>query len=48
VPWFVHSGVRQFHLGSQARPGGSHKAYVDAAHVRSFRLLVDDTVQRAG
>jgi copper homeostasis protein len=48
VPWFVRSGVRQFHLGSQARPGGSHKAYVDAAHVRSFRLLVDDTVQRAG
>jgi copper homeostasis protein len=48
VPWFVRAGVRQFHLGSQARPGASHKAYVDAAHVRSYRLLVDDTVQRAG
>jgi copper homeostasis protein len=48
VPWFVRAGVRQFHLGSQARPGASPKAYVDAPHVRSFRLLVDDTVQRAG
>ena len=48
VPWFVRAGVRQFHLGSQARPGASYKAYVDAAHVRSYRLLVDDTVQRAG
>jgi copper homeostasis protein len=48
VPWFARAGVRQFHLGSQARPGASSRAYVDAGHVRSYRLLVDDTVQRAG
>ena len=47
VPWFVRAGVRQFHLGRQARPGGSYKAYVDAAHVRSWRLLLDDAVDRA-
>ncbi|MEP9363611.1 copper homeostasis protein CutC [Nocardioides sp. CN2-186] len=46
VPWFVRSGVRQFHLGAQARPGASYKAYVDAAHVRSWRLLLDDAVER--
>ena len=44
VPWFVRTGVRQFHLGPQARPGGSPKAYVDAALVRSWRLLLDDAV----
>lgn len=48
VPWLARAGVRQFHLGSQARPGGSDRAYVDAAHVRAFRLLLDDTVARAG
>ncbi len=48
VPWLARAGVRQFHLGSQARPGGSLKAYVDAAHVRAYRLLLDDTVARAG
>lgn len=47
VPWLVRAGVRQFRLGPQARPGGSAKAYVDAAHVRAFRLLLDDTVSRA-
>jgi copper homeostasis protein len=39
--------VRQFHLGRQARPGASYKAYVDAGHVRSWRLLVDDALERA-
>ena len=39
VPWFARVGVRQFHLGRQARPGASYKAYVDTAHVRSWRLL---------
>lgn len=48
VPWFVRTGVTRFHLDAQARPGGSAKAYVDAAHVRAFRLLLDDTVARAG
>ena len=42
VPWLRRAGVGQFHLGAQARPGGSTKAYVDAAHVRSWRLLLDD------
>ncbi|QBR93493.1 copper homeostasis protein CutC [Nocardioides euryhalodurans] len=46
VPWFVRAGVRAFHLGPQVRPGGSDKAYVDAGHVRSWRLLVDDAVAR--
>ena len=46
VPWFVRTGVRAFHLGPQARPGGTYKAYVDAGHVRSWRLLLDDAVAR--
>jgi len=46
VPWFVRAGVRQFHLGAQARPGSSYKAYVDAGHVRSWRLLLDELVGR--
>lgn len=48
VPWLARAGVRQFHLGTQVRPGGSLKAYVDPGHVRAFRLLLDDTVARAG
>jgi copper homeostasis protein len=47
VPWFLRAGVRQFHLGPQARPGASYKAYVDAGHVRSWRLLLDDALDRA-
>lgn len=42
VPWFARAGVRQFHLGSQARPGGSTKAWVDASYVRSWRRLLDE------
>ncbi len=41
VPWLLRAGVRQLHLGAQVRPGGSKKAYVDAAYVRSWRSLVD-------
>ncbi len=41
VPWFMRAGVTSFHLDTQVRPGGTDKAYVDAAHVRSWRLLVD-------
>jgi copper homeostasis protein len=41
VPWFARAGVTRFHVGSQVRPGGSYKAYVDAALVRSWRLLLD-------
>ena len=47
VPWLVRAGVRQLHLGPQVRPGGSRKAYVDAALVRSWRLLADDAPARA-
>lgn len=47
VPWFLRAGVRQFHLGPQVRPGASYKAYVDAGHVRSWRLLLDSALERA-
>ena len=47
VPWLARAGVRQFHVGSTARPGGSWKAYVDAGHVRAWRMLLDDAVDRA-
>ncbi|MGZ8738224.1 MAG: copper homeostasis protein CutC [Nocardioides sp.] len=47
VPWLSRAGVRQFHLGAQVRPGGTYKAYVDAGHVRSWRLLVDSHVGRS-
>lgn len=48
VPWLARAGVRQFHVGSTVRPGGSwQKAYVDAAHVRSWRMLLDDAVHHA-
>jgi copper homeostasis protein len=43
VPWLVRAGVRQFHVGSSARPGGSWKAHVEAGHVRTWRMLLDDT-----
>ncbi|WP_109509801.1 copper homeostasis protein CutC [Nocardioides speluncae] len=46
VPWFARAGVRQFQVDVQTRPSGSLKAYVDAGHVRSWRLLVDDAVGR--
>jgi copper homeostasis protein len=41
VPWFLRVGVQQVHIDRQARPGGSDKAYVDSALVRSWRLLLD-------
>ena len=47
VPWFVRAGVSRFHLGRQVRPGASYKSYVDAGHVRSWRLLLDSAVERA-
>ncbi|PKQ23661.1 MAG: copper homeostasis protein CutC [Actinobacteria bacterium HGW-Actinobacteria-5] len=45
VPWLARAGVRAFHIGTPARPGGSYKAYVDEALVRSWRTLVDDEVR---
>jgi copper homeostasis protein len=46
VPWLVRAGVRAVHLGLQVRPGGSGKAYVDAGLTRSWRLLLDDAMDR--
>ncbi|PIE21356.1 MAG: copper homeostasis protein CutC [Arachnia propionica] len=45
VPWLARAGVRAFHIGSPARPGGSYKAYVDEALVGSWRRLIDDTIR---
>jgi copper homeostasis protein len=47
VPWLVRAGVRQFQVASSVRPGGSFKAHVDAAHVRSWRMLLDDAADLA-
>jgi copper homeostasis protein len=47
VPWLARAGVSQFHLGRQVRPGATYKSFVDAGHVRSWRLLADSAVQRA-
>ncbi len=47
VPWLARAGVRAFQIGAAARPGGSTKAYVDADLVRTWRVLIDDAVQRA-
>lgn len=47
VPWLARAGVKQFHVGSRVRPGGSWKAYIDANLVRSWRTLVDDSVAAA-
>jgi len=48
VPWLVRAGIRQFHLAEQVRPGGSwSRTHVDASYVRSWRLLLDDAVERA-
>ncbi len=47
VPWLVRAGVHQFQVATSARPGGSWKAHVDAGHVRSWRMLLDDAADRA-
>lgn len=47
VPWLCRAGIRAFHIGTPARPGGSLKAYVDADLVRTWRTLIDDSHQRA-
>lgn len=47
VPWLLRSGIRAFHVGSRARPGGSYRAYVDVALVRSWRELIDHEAARA-
>lgn len=48
VPWLLRAGVRQFGVGASVRPDRSWtKAYVDSAHVRALRLLLDDALARA-
>jgi copper homeostasis protein len=48
IPWLTRAGVRRFHVGSSARPGGSWtKSYVDTGHVRAWRMLLDDSVEHA-
>ncbi|RLV47544.1 copper homeostasis protein CutC [Nocardioides mangrovicus] len=48
VPWLVRAGVRQFGVGSRARAGDSWtRGYVDVDRVRSWRLLLDDALDRA-
>lgn len=47
VPWLARAGVRAFHIGTPARPGGSYKAYVDEGLVRTWRNLIDAEVRRA-
>jgi copper homeostasis protein len=47
VPWLVRAGIRRLHLGTAVRLGGSWtKAHTDAALVRSWRLLLDDALER--
>lgn len=48
VPWLARAGVRQFHVDDQVRPGGSRKAYVDEALVRTWRTLIDAEMRHAG
>lgn len=40
IPWLLRAGVRQLALDLQVRPGASHRSYVDAGHVRSWRRLL--------
>ena len=47
VPWLTRAGVRAFHIGSPARPGGSFKAYIDVELVASWRDLIDTEVAHA-
>jgi len=47
VPWLVGAGIRQFCVGPQVRPGGGWaRTHADASYVRSWRLLLDDAVDR--
>lgn len=41
VPWLVRAGVDQVHVDVQVRPGSTNRSYVDAGHVRAWRLLLD-------
>lgn len=48
VPWLTRAGVRRFAVGSAARAGASwNRGDVDLDRVRTWRMLVDDAVDRA-
>jgi copper homeostasis protein len=47
VPWLSRAGVTHFLVGSSVRPGKSWMSYVDAGHVRSWRMLLDDAYASA-
>lgn len=44
VPWLVRAGIRQFHVGSRARAGGSYSHGIDPELVGSWRRLIDAEV----
>ena len=47
VPWLVRAGVRSFHVDLAGAAGRqSWRSYVDAALTRSWRLLLDDAMER--
>ncbi len=48
VPWLARSGCRRYAIGSSARAGSSwQRGDVDADRVRTWRMLLDDAVDRA-
>lgn len=48
VPWLARSGVRRYAVGAAARAGSSWgRGDVDADRVRTWRMLLDDAVDRA-
>lgn len=46
VPWLTRAGVRQFHVGTQVRPGATYRSYVAGEFVRSWRRMLDDATAR--
>lgn len=48
VPWLARAGCRRYAIGSAARAGGSWlRGDVDVDRVRTWRMLLDDAVDRA-
>jgi copper homeostasis protein len=48
VPPLARAGVRSFHIGSSARPGGNFSAHVAPERVQAWRALIDASVTDAG
>ena len=47
VPWLARAGVGQFHVDVQVRPGATYRSFVDAWHVRAWRLLLASCYEQA-